>query len=133
MADGINAVVVIPVQKAQLHLVLEVVVCDVDGWFSGLLEDQKIPLVHDSQCVDLHLSHPLLRVLKLVQVILKVTFNKRLIDLSVLLQEIHTFGSNFSMKALAMQHLLGDGPEQARAVFGNLLPMQTDRFQVFIH
>lgn len=29
----------------------------------------------------------------------------RLIELSVLLQECHTLGSNFSMKALAMQHL----------------------------
>lgn len=32
-AYRVNAVVVIPVQKTQPHLVLEVVVCDVDGWF----------------------------------------------------------------------------------------------------
>lgn len=126
VADGINAVVVIPVQKTQPHLVLEVVVCDVDRWFAGLLEDLKIPLVHDSQRVDLHLSDPLLWVLKLVQIILKIAFNERLIALSVLLQELHTFGPDFSMKALAMQHLLGDSPKQARPVFGNFLPMQTD-------
>lgn len=132
-ADGINAVVVIPVQETQLHLVLEVLVCDVDGWFAGFLEDQKISLVHDSQRVDLHLANPVLRILKLEQVILKVTFNKRFIALSVLLQELHTLGPNFSMKALAMQHLLGDSPEQARAVFGDLLPMQTDGSEVVIH
>lgn len=132
-ADGINAVIVIPVQEAQLHLVLEVVACDVDGWLAGLLEDQKIPLVHGGQRVDLHLSHPLLWILKLAQVVLKVTFNKRLIGVSVLLQKLHTLRPDFSMKALAMQHLLGDSPKQTGPVFGYLLPMQTDRFQVVIH
>lgn len=67
VADGINAVVVVPVQEAQLnlrrgilllqylkgrtsggetlrsHLVLEVVVGDVDRRFPRLLKDHKIP------------------------------------------------------------------------------------------
>lgn len=133
VADGINAVIVIPIQKTQLHLVLEVVVSDVHGWFAGLLVNHKVPLVHDSQRVDLHFSHPLLWVLELAQVIFKVTFNKRLIAPPVLLQELHTFGTDFSMKALAMQHLFGDSPKQTRPIFGYLLPMQTQCFQVVIH
>lgn len=38
----------------QSHLVLEVVVCDVDRWFAGLLEDLKIPPAETQKARDKH-------------------------------------------------------------------------------
>lgn len=124
-ADGVNTVIVVPVQKTQLHLVLEVVGSDADGRSPRLLENQEVPLVHYRQCIYLHFSDPLLWILKLVQIIFKVSFNKSLIAPSVFPEELHTFGSNLSVKTLAMQHLLSHSPKQARTIFGDLLPMQT--------